>query len=98
MADSTKTAALVNQPGADDTIFEIFSQKNSEKVGVFDSKQSKIMQNFDHDIGFCEKTPFFRRKLSEIADNCDHNIDPWVTRRVCEKNRPKCSQLLFLSK
>jgi hypothetical protein len=34
-------------------IFEIFSPKNSaKKIGVFDSKQSKIMQNFDHDIGF----------------------------------------------
>jgi hypothetical protein len=36
------------------------------------------MKNFDHNIGFCEKTPFFRRKLSKIAENCDHNIDPRV--------------------
>jgi hypothetical protein len=34
------------------------------------------MQNFDHNIGFCEKRQFFRRKLSKIAENCDHNIDP----------------------
>jgi hypothetical protein len=34
------------------------------------------MQNFDHNIGFCEKRQFFRRKLSKIAKNCDHNIGP----------------------
>jgi hypothetical protein len=34
------------------------------------------MQNFDHNIGFCEKRQFFRRKLSKIAENCDHNINP----------------------
>jgi hypothetical protein len=34
------------------------------------------MQNFDHNIGFWEKRPFFRRKLSKIAENCDHNIGP----------------------
>jgi hypothetical protein len=34
-------------------ILKIFSpQKFSEKIGVFDSKQSKIMENFDHNIGF----------------------------------------------
>jgi hypothetical protein len=32
---------------------KIFSPKNSaKKIGVFDSKQSKIMKNFDHNIGF----------------------------------------------
>jgi hypothetical protein len=43
----------------------IFAEKFSEKIGggVFDSKQSKIMQNFDHNIGFCEKRQFF-------AENC----------------------------
>jgi hypothetical protein len=30
----------------------IFAEKFSKKIGVFDSKQSKIMQNFDHYIGF----------------------------------------------
>jgi hypothetical protein len=54
----------------------IFAEKFSEKIGIFDSKQSQIMQNFDHNIGFCEKRQFFRRKLSKIAENCDHNIDP----------------------
>jgi hypothetical protein len=29
-----------------------FAEKFSEKIGVFDSKQSEIMQNFDHNIGF----------------------------------------------
>jgi hypothetical protein len=54
-----------------------FRQKIGEKIGVFDSKQSSILQNFDHNIVFLGgKTPFFRRKLSKIAENCDHNIDP----------------------
>jgi hypothetical protein len=35
------------------------------------------MQIFYHNIGFCEKRQFFRRKLAKIAENCDHNIDPW---------------------
>jgi hypothetical protein len=85
--------------------WNIFAEKFSEKIGVFDSKQRWIMQKFDHrqinfsanwnsviwlsanefsaigrsidhNIGFWEKTPFFRRKLSKIAENCDHNIDP----------------------
>jgi hypothetical protein len=35
------------------------------------------MQNFHHNIGFCEKRQFFCRKLAKIAEKCDHNIDPW---------------------
>jgi hypothetical protein len=35
------------------------------------------MQNFEHNIGFCEKRQFFRQKLGKIAENCDHNIGPW---------------------
>jgi hypothetical protein len=31
---------------------KIFAEKFSETIGVFDSKQSKIMQNFDNNIGF----------------------------------------------
>jgi hypothetical protein len=30
----------------------IFAEKFSEKIGVFDSKQRQIVQNFDHNIGF----------------------------------------------
>jgi hypothetical protein len=30
----------------------IFAEKNGEENGVFDSKQSQIMQKFDHNIGF----------------------------------------------
>jgi hypothetical protein len=33
-------------------ILKIFRQKNQQKIGVFDSKQSLIMQKFDHNIGF----------------------------------------------
>jgi hypothetical protein len=57
-------------------IFKIFCRKIQKKIGVFDSKQRQIMQNFDHNIGFWEKRQFFRRKLSNIAENWDHNIDP----------------------
>jgi hypothetical protein len=40
-------------PGTDVMIFKnIFAKKFSEKIVVFDSKQSKIIQNFDHSIGF----------------------------------------------
>jgi hypothetical protein len=40
-------------PGTDVMIFKnIFAKKFCEKIGVFDSKQSLIMQNFDHNIGF----------------------------------------------
>jgi hypothetical protein len=30
----------------------IFAKKFSEKIAFLDSKQTYIMQNFDHDIGF----------------------------------------------
>jgi hypothetical protein len=52
----------------------IFAEK-SEKIGVFDSKQSLIMQKIDHNIGFWEKRRFFRWKLSKIAEYCYYNID-----------------------
>jgi hypothetical protein len=39
-------------PGTDVMILKIFSPKNLEKIGVFDSQQSEIVQNFDHNIGF----------------------------------------------
>jgi hypothetical protein len=38
---------------ADDMILKIFSPKKiAKKLAVFCSKQSYIMQNFDHNIGF----------------------------------------------
>jgi hypothetical protein len=37
------------------------------------------MQRIDHNVGFQEKTPFFRRKWGKIAENCDHNKDPSLT-------------------
>jgi hypothetical protein len=33
-------------------ILKKFAEKFSEKIGVFYSKQSLIMQNFDQNIGF----------------------------------------------
>jgi hypothetical protein len=47
-------------------------KKIAQKIGLFDNKQSLIMQNFNHNIGFWEKRQFFRRKLATIAENCDH--------------------------
>jgi hypothetical protein len=43
---------LTDWSGTDVMIFKIISPKNLAKIGVFDSKQSYIMQNFDHSIGF----------------------------------------------
>jgi hypothetical protein len=33
-------------------IFKIFLPKNRQKIGVFDSKESYIMQNNNNNIGF----------------------------------------------
>jgi hypothetical protein len=41
---------------------KIFAEKFVEKIGVFDSKQSKIMQNFDHNI--------FEKNANFFAENC----------------------------
>jgi hypothetical protein len=54
----------------------IFAKKSAKKIGIFFSKQSKIILKFDHNIGFWEKRRFFRQKWSKITENCDHNIDP----------------------
>jgi hypothetical protein len=37
-----------------------FAEKFSEKIGVFDSKQSQILKTNDHNIGIKEKRQFFR--------------------------------------
>jgi hypothetical protein len=51
--------------GTDVIIFYIFSPK---KISFFDSKQSRIMQNFDLNIGFLRKMPIFSPKIVEIAE------------------------------
>jgi hypothetical protein len=38
--------------GTDVMILKILSPKKLRNIGIFDSKQSHIMQNFDHNIGF----------------------------------------------
>jgi hypothetical protein len=38
----------------------IFTKKFCKKIGIFDSKQSEIMQKFDHNIVFFAEN---RRKL-----------------------------------
>jgi hypothetical protein len=43
-----------------------FRQKIGEKIGVFDSKQSSILQNFDHNIVFFGgKNAIFSPKIVE---------------------------------
>jgi hypothetical protein len=54
----------------------IFAKIFSEIIGFFVSKQSEIMQKFDHIIVFQKNVNFFAKKLSKIAENRDHNIDP----------------------
>jgi hypothetical protein len=44
-----------------------------------------VFEKIDRNIGFWEKRQFFLRKLAKIAEICDHNIDPRLTRWVCEK-------------
>jgi hypothetical protein len=55
-------------------ILKIFSLKN---LAFLTQNKAKLLQKYDHNIGFREKRQFFRRILSKIAENCDHNIDPW---------------------
>jgi hypothetical protein len=43
----------------------IFAKKIGEKMRVFDLKQTKIMQKFNHNIGFWEKSPIFSPKIVE---------------------------------
>jgi hypothetical protein len=72
-------------------ILKMFSPKKlTKKIGVFCSNYCKLLQKFDHDIGFREKKRhFFRRKLTKnaenwqkhrklakIAKNCDHTPTP----------------------
>jgi hypothetical protein len=56
----------------------IFAEKFSEKIGVFDSKQRQILNNCDRNIGILEKRQIFCQKLGKIAENCDDNIGPLV--------------------
>jgi hypothetical protein len=44
-------------------IFKYFRQKIQQKIGIFDSKQSQIVQKFDHNIGFWENSQFFSPKI-----------------------------------
>jgi hypothetical protein len=46
------------------------------KTGVFDSKQSKVIQKCDIILVLEKKRRFSCRKLSKTIENCDHNIDP----------------------
>jgi hypothetical protein len=45
-------------------IFKIFSPKIGKTTVVFYSKQSQIMQKFDHNTGM-RKTPIFSPKISK---------------------------------
>jgi hypothetical protein len=53
---------LFHDPKTRDRCYDflnIFAEKFSEKIGVFDTKQRWIMLNLDHNIGFREKCNFF---------------------------------------
>jgi hypothetical protein len=65
-----------------------FSEKDSEKIGVFGSKQSLSMQNFDHNLVFGEKR-LFRLKLAKII--C--NIEPRSQSYDRELQRQRCKKL-----
>jgi hypothetical protein len=60
---------------ADVLIFKVFSPKNSQIIGVFDSKRDNFSKNLMITL-FLRKTQFFRQKSSKIAENCHQNIDP----------------------
>jgi hypothetical protein len=71
--DGLGTAFLTARPGTDVLIFKnILAEKFSEKIGVFDSKQSQILKKIIIAL-VCKKNAiiFFRRKLGKIAENCD---------------------------
>jgi hypothetical protein len=65
------------QPRTDVVIFlNIFAEKFSEKIGVFDSKQSQILKKTILTLVFKKNANFFAKNLEKIEENCDHNIDP----------------------
>jgi hypothetical protein len=43
---------------------------------LFLALKEKLGTIIDRNIGFQEKTPFFRRKLAKIAENSDQTVDP----------------------
>jgi hypothetical protein len=62
--------------------FKYFRRKKIAKMAILSPNKAELhMQNFDHNIGFWEKSQFFCRKLAKIAENCDRNIDPWAIHR-----------------
>jgi hypothetical protein len=52
-------------------------KKLAKILAFFAHSTASFCKKIDHNIGFCEKRQFVRRKLAKIAENCDHNIDPW---------------------
>jgi hypothetical protein len=56
-----------------------FRQKNGQKMAFLTQNKAKLCKNLKYNIGFREKSQFFRQKISKIAENCDHNIDPSVS-------------------
>jgi hypothetical protein len=59
----------------------IFAEKFSTIIGVFDSNKAKLCKILIITLVFEKNANFFRRKLSKIAEKCDHNIEPrsgWV--------------------
>jgi pantothenate kinase len=54
----------------------IFADKGREKIVVFDSQESDIMQKKLIITLVFEKTANLCQNLAKIAENCDHKIDP----------------------
>jgi hypothetical protein len=67
-------------------------------MAFFGPTTASFCKNCDNNIGFWEKRQFFRRKLAKNAENCDHNIDPRVTRWVCEKIYQIMAKNIFFEK
>jgi hypothetical protein len=55
--------------------FFIFRKKIGEKIGVFYTKQSYIMENLIMPLAFEKIRQFFS---SKVAENFEHDIDPRV--------------------
>jgi hypothetical protein len=53
-------------PRTDVMIQKIFSRKKWRKMAFFDSKQSQIMQKFDHIFGFREKRQYSPKNKSKL--------------------------------
>jgi hypothetical protein len=71
-----------------------FRRKNCETICVFDSKQSEIMQNFDHNIGFKTDANFFAENWQKLQKIVIITSTPWWSEAKSEKKNFDGSQTL----